>query len=171
MEKGKFGVRMCFYTVSAFVLAYLGYSTAVFLLAGVVLIAEKNEWATRQVIQAICLLVAGNLVSSILNVFDFLYDIPVVGSMWGVADGLLSALIKIFVLAFCIVGILKNIKGNDADIIGARKFADWAYGIVSAKPQAAPQAQNAAAAQPAQAQNAAAAQPVQAPEQSQKTAE
>lgn len=128
MEKGKYGVRLCFYTVSAFVLAYLGYSTALFLLAGMVLIGEKNEWAFRQVIQAICLCVIRNMVSSILGVFDFIYKIPFIGSVWGVIDGLIEAAVSILVLVFCIVGILKNIKGNDADIIGARKFADWAYG-------------------------------------------
>lgn len=138
MEKGKFGVRMCFYTVSAFVLAYLGYSTALFLLAGVVLIAEKNEWATRQVIQAICLCVVENIAASILNLLDFLYKIPVIGSLWGAVDSLIGSIISLVVLAFCIVGIMKNIKGNDADIIGARKFADWAYGVVTVKPQAAP---------------------------------
>ena len=138
MEKGKYGIRLCFYTVSAFILAYLGYSTVLFLLAGVVLLAEKNEWATRQIIQAICLCVARNLVSAVLGVFDFLYEIPIISHIWGVADGLVEALVSIFVLVFCIVGVLKNLKGNDADIIGARKFADWAYGIVKVQPQPAP---------------------------------
>jgi len=41
--------------VLAFIFAALGYSTLLFLLAGVVLIVEKNAWATRQTIQALCL--------------------------------------------------------------------------------------------------------------------
>lgn len=131
MEKGKFGIRLCFYTVSAFILAYLGYTTPLFLLAGVVLLAEKSEWATRQVIQAICLCVISSLVNGLLNVFDFLYQIPIITHLWGVVDGLVGAVVSIMVLVFCIVGILKNIKGKDADIILARKFADWAYGIVT----------------------------------------
>ena len=138
MEKGKYGIRLCFYTVSAFILAYLGYSTVLFLLAGVVLLAEKNEWATRQVIQAICLCVVRNLVTAALGIFDFLYQIPIISHIWGVVDGLLEALVSIFVLVFCIVGVIKNLKGNDADIIGARKFADWAYGMVKVQPQPAP---------------------------------
>ena len=33
MEKGKLGIRLSFYTVAAFILAFLGYSTVLALLA------------------------------------------------------------------------------------------------------------------------------------------
>ncbi len=127
MEKGKFGVRMSFYTVTAFILAYLGYSTVLFLLAGVVILLEKNEWAGRQVIQAICLCVVENVVNSVLAIMNPLYRIPIITNVWGVVDDLIGSVLSILVLVFCIVGILKNLKGQEADIIGASKFADWAY--------------------------------------------
>ena len=114
MEKGKFGIRMCFYTALAFILAYLGYSTILFLLAGVVIFIEKNEWAGRQIIQAICLC----FVSSVL------------GGMWYIGTSLVETLLSVLVLVFCIVGFLNNIKGKEANIIGASKLADWAYDIV-----------------------------------------
>ena len=133
MEKGKFGIRMCFYTVTAFLLAYLGYSTVLFLLAGVVILVEQNEWAGRQVIQAVCLCVVENLVSQVLDIFDPIYRIPLISGVWGVATDLIGSALSILVLLFCVVGILKNLKGEEANIIGASKLADWAYGIAGNK--------------------------------------
>ena len=74
MEKGKLGIRLSFYAVAAFILAFLGYSTVLALLAGFVLIVEKNEWASRQVIQAFFLCIFADIVNGILNIFDFLYQ-------------------------------------------------------------------------------------------------
>lgn len=129
MEKGKFGIRMCFYTALAFILAYLGYSTILFLIAGVVIFVEKNEWAGRQVIQAICLCFVSNLVHTFLNIFDPISRIPMLGSVWNIGTGLVDSLLSIVVLVFCVVGFLNNIKGKEANIIGASKLAEWAYGI------------------------------------------
>ena len=76
METGKLGLRIAFYGVAAFILAFLGYSTLIFLLAGIALLVEKNEWATRQIIQAFGLCVISSLIYSAFDVLDFLYDIP-----------------------------------------------------------------------------------------------
>ncbi len=133
MEKGKYGIRMCFYTVSAFLLAYLGYSTVLFLLAGVVIFVERNEWAGRQVIQAICLCLVENLVDHLLSMLSLMYRVPIISNIWGVVVDLIGSGLGILVLVFCLVGILKNLKGQEAGIIGADKFADWAYGIVKEK--------------------------------------
>lgn len=127
MQKGRFGIRLSFYTVSAFLLAYLGYSTVLFLLAGVVIFLEKDEWAGRQVIQAICLCLVENFCRSILNIFDPIRSIPVLGTIWGSVVGLITSILSLLVLVFCVVGILKNLKGKDAGIIGASRFANWAY--------------------------------------------
>lgn len=144
MEKGKYGIKLGFYGVAAFILAYFGYTTLLFLLAGVVLLAEKDEWATRQVIQAICLCFFSTIILGAFDVFDFAYKIPVVSAVWSVIMGIISGIINLIVLIFCIIGIIKNAKGNDANIPLASKFANWAYGIVKVKavaPQmAAPQA-------------------------------
>ncbi len=133
MEKGNLGIRLGFYGVAAFVLAYLGYSTGLFLLAGVVLVAEKNEWATRQVIQAFCLYIASGIVSSVVYLFDFIGYIPYLGSVWNVLTQIISTALDVAVLVFAIIGVLKNMKGEDANIPLASNLADWAYGIVRPK--------------------------------------
>lgn len=130
MEKGKLGLRMSFYTVCAFIFAFLGYSTLLFLLAGVVLLVEKDEWATRQMIQALCLCFVSTLVSHIVNVFDFIYNIPLIGTAWGTIVSVINAILALAILAFCVIGIMNTTKGKDANIPFAAKFADWAYGII-----------------------------------------
>lgn len=129
MEKGKFGVKMCFYTALAFILAYLGYSTVLFLVAGVVIFVERSEWAGRQVIQAVGLYFLRSVVRTVLDIFDPVSQIPVVGPMWNVGIGLIDSLLSILVLVFCVVGLLNNLKGKEANIIGFSNLADWAYGI------------------------------------------
>lgn len=130
MEKGKFGIRICFYTVLAFVLTALGYSTLLFLVAGVVLLAEKSEWGSRQVIQAIVLCFAEDVINRVLGLFSFMYRIPVIGDVWSSVNSILSSIVWILIVLFCIIGILNNVKGKDAGIPLAGKFADWAYGLV-----------------------------------------
>ncbi len=130
MEKGNLGLKLSFYTVSAFILAFLGQTTLLFLLAGVVLLVEKNEWATRQMIQAICLCFVSSLVSRVINVFDFIYNIPILGTAWGTIITIVNSVLALAILAFCIIGIMNTVKGKDANIPLASKFADWAYGIV-----------------------------------------
>lgn len=173
MEKGKLGIRMSFYAVAAFVLAALGYSTGWFLLAGVVLVVEKDEWASRQVIQSGCLMVLSSIISVIFDVFGFID-----WTSWASYDSILYKIFKIWshfqdivfwgvgivVYIFAFLAIMKVAKGKEAGVPLADKFANWAYGKVveKVKPVApvAP-AQPAAPAQPV-AQPVAPAQPVMA---------
>lgn len=133
MEKGNFGIRLCVYTVLAFILAYLGSSTLLFLIAGVVLIGEKNEWAFRQVVQAIVLCYVGTLVSRFFNIFDFIGSIPFVGAAWNVIVGVIEGLIDLAVLVFIILAIVRNLKGQDANIPLAKNIANWVYGVANPK--------------------------------------
>lgn len=133
MEKGNFGIRLCVYTVLAFMLAYFGSTTLLFLIAGVVLIGEKNEWAFRQVVQAIVLCYIGSIVSRFFNIFDFIGSIPFVGAAWNVIVGIIEGLVDLAVLVFAIVAIIKNLKGQDANIPLAKNVADWVYGVVTPK--------------------------------------
>jgi uncharacterized membrane protein len=133
MEKGKLGIRLCFYSTLAFVLAFLGYSTLIFLLAGVVLIVEKDEFTTRQVIQAFCLAIVNSLLSSVLGILDFFYRVPNVGTIWSTLVSVLNSVISLVVFIFCILGIVNAAKGQDANIPLASNFANWAYGIIAPK--------------------------------------
>lgn len=140
MRKGNFGIRLAFYGVLAFALAYLGYSTLLFLILGVALLAEKDEWTVRQVLQAVVLCFISSIVRNVFNVLGIIGDIPLLGNLWNVISGLFEAVVELIVLACAVSGIIKNVKDQDADIPGAKALADWAYGVVKAKAAPAPAA-------------------------------
>ncbi len=135
MEKGKFGIRMSFYAVAAFIFAILGYSTALILLAGVVIVGEKNEWAGRQVIQAICLQFVSGVIGAFFGLFDFFYRIPIFGTVWGTIVSIVESVIAIVILIFAIIGLVKAAKGKEAGVPLADRFANWAYGKITVKQQ------------------------------------
>jgi len=147
VEKGNLGIRLGFYGIAAFILAYMGQTTLLFLLAGVVIVAEKNEWATRQVLQAIGLWFARAIIVNFLGLFDIIGRIPILGSIWYTFTDIIEWLLRIAVLVFAIIAIIKNAKGKDAGVPLANKFADWACGIVRPKAVKAVQPQAQAPAQ------------------------
>lgn len=173
MEKGKYGIRYGFYGVVAFLFAIFGWTTALVLLAGVVIIGEKDEWASRQVIEALCLCVVSSLIYAFFDIFDFFYRIPFFGGIWSTIISVISSLVSIGVLIFAIIAISKNAKGQEAGVPIASKFANWAYGKVVVKPQPVyqqpvqgqPAYQQPVQGQPVYQQPVQQAQPVQQPVQ------
>lgn len=145
--KGNYGIRLAAYTVLAFLLAYFGSTTLLFLVLGVVLLAEKNEWATRQVLQALVLCYVGMIVRNVLNIFDFVYDIPsmfiditalyniasVLVKIWSTIEGLINWVVDLAVLVMIIVGIIRNLKDQDANIPVVKDVVNWVYGIAKEK--------------------------------------
>lgn len=157
MEKGKYGIRLSFYAVAAFILVILGgYTIPLFLLAGAVIFVEKDEWASRQVIEAICLQVVVGIVNAFFDLFSFIYKIPFVGTAWGTIISVIDTLVSIAILVFAIIALIKVAKGKEAGIPLADKFANWAYGKIVVQPQPVVYAQPVQPAQPMQQ-----AQPVQ----------
>lgn len=138
MKKGTLGLRLAFYGVLAFVLGYLGYSTLLFLVLGVALLVEKDEWTVRQVLQAVVLCFITSIVRNVFNVVDFVGDIPFIGAVWNVVTGIIEAVLEIIVLACAVAGIIKNMKDQDAGLPLAKNIADWAYGVVKEKAAPAP---------------------------------
>lgn len=134
MEKGVLGIRLSFYAVLAFILAAFGSTTLLFLLAGVVLLVEKNAWATRQIIQAICLCFVSSILYAFFETFSIMDEINyVVTSAWRIFSDVMKALVNITIYVFVIIAIIRNAKGQEANIPLANKFANWAYGIVVVK--------------------------------------
>lgn len=133
MKKGNLGIRLAAYGVIAFILSYVGSSTLLFLVLGVALLVEKNEWAVRQVIQAIVLCYIATIIRSIIGIFNFIDAIPVIGAIWDGLTGIVYSLIDLVVLACAVVGVMKNLKDEEADIPVARKVADWVYGVAAEK--------------------------------------
>ncbi|MGN1204382.1 MAG: hypothetical protein ACI4SA_04910, partial [Lachnospiraceae bacterium] len=70
MEKGKLGIRVSVYAVLAFLFAAFGLYLGIVALLAVALIVEKDEWATRQSLQALVLCLVPSMVSVVLSVFN-----------------------------------------------------------------------------------------------------
>lgn len=116
MQKGKFGVCLWFYAVLAFVLAFLGQTLLCGLLLGFVILAEKNEWLSKQVMQAFFLTLASSLVGSVLDILNVFRSIPFVGTAVSVVFNGITGLVSLIILVFCIIAITKVVKEQDAGL-------------------------------------------------------
>lgn len=144
MEKGKYGVTLAFYGVLGFIFTLTGSTTLLILLTGVVLIGEKNEWATRQALQALMLSLTASIISVAFEVLGFLdwfswadYGTGLYSfyGVWNRIQTVIFWALRVTVYLFALLGIIKNAKGQEANIPVYGKLANWAYGKVIVKAQ------------------------------------
>lgn len=133
MTKGKYGVALSFYAVLAFVLAILDQTLLCALLLGFVIIAEKDEWLTKQVMQAFFLTLFMSVVNSVLTAINIFHRIPIVGDVFGAILDVIGGAIGLLVLIFAIIGIVKVIKGQNAGIPVFSGWASKALGYIEQK--------------------------------------
>ncbi len=133
MQKGKLGICLPFYAVLGLVLAFLGQTLLCGILLGFVILAERDEWASRQTMQAFFLALFVSLVSKILDVLNVTQNIPLVNTVLNVVFGIVEWAIGIVVLIFIIIGLTRVVKGKDAGIPVMSKLANRAFGIVEQK--------------------------------------
>jgi hypothetical protein len=130
MKKDRFGICIPFYAVLAFVLAMLGQTLLGGLLLGFVIVVEKDEWLTRQTMQAFFLSLVSGVVQVIVGVISWSYRIPLVGSVISTIFGFVTSIISLILLIFAIIGLVNVIKGKDAGIPGLKALAEKAFGLV-----------------------------------------
>ena len=140
MQKGKYGVCLWFYALVAFILAFLGQVLLGGLLLGFVIVAEKNEWLTGQVMQAFFLTIIVSVINAVLDLLNIFGNVPIVGTAIGVVFNVISTIVSIVVLVFVIIAMVKVVKGQEANMPLLSKLANRAYGIIEKKvyTQAAP---------------------------------
>ena len=141
MRKDRFGICLSFYAVIAFIFTILGQSTLGALLLGFVILVQQDEWLTRQVMQAFLLNLFYLILSTVLDLFHFLYNIPLLGAAVSSVIGLVESVIWLVLLVFALIGLLNVAKGKDAGVPLCKSFADKAFGLVKTVTyaQAAPQ--------------------------------
>ena len=133
MQKGKYGIYLWFYAMLAFVLAFLGQVLLSGLLLGFVIVAEKDEWVIKQVMQAFGLAIFSSLVSAVLSIINVFGSVPIIGNLFDIAFSVINALVAILVLVFCIVGIVHVCKGEDANVPVFSRLANRAFGFIQQK--------------------------------------
>lgn len=134
MQKGKLGICLWVYPLLAFLLAIFGQPLMCLVLFLFALGVEKNEWASRQTLQAFLL----SLVSSLLNyvfgtILGAITSIPFIGGVIDGFFGIIEALISIVVLVFAIIGMVRVCKGNEANVPIFGSIANRAFGMVRQK--------------------------------------
>lgn len=141
MEKGKLGIRVSVYAVLAFLFAAFGLYLGIVALLAVALIVEKDEWATRQSLQALVLCLVPSMVSVVLSVFNFMNwfgwgGLYAASTAWSRVTSVINWAVDILVYVFALLAILKVSKGKEAGVPMISNFANWAYGkaVVKAQP-------------------------------------
>lgn len=133
MQKGKYGIQLSFYAVLGLILAFLGQTLLCGLLLGFVILAEKDQWAARQTMQAFFVSLFMALVREVLSILNIFQDIPFVGAAFTTIFNIIEGVISLLVLIFLIIGLVRVVKGQDAGIPLMSKLANRAYGIVEQK--------------------------------------
>ncbi len=130
MKKDRFGICINFYAVLAFVLAILGQTLLGGLLLGFVIVVEKDEWLTRQAMQAFFLTLVSEIVQVIIGFLSLFYRIPILGSVLSMIFSVVTSIISLVLIIFAIIGLVNVIKGKDAAIPGLKTLAERAFGLV-----------------------------------------
>ncbi len=133
MKKGKFGIVLCFYPILAFFcvivklpLAWLPMVLAIFV--------EQDEWAGRQTIQAFLLSAFTALFGSVVPGIAERIDIPFLSEVLFIVVTILSFAAYLIAVILSILGILKVLKDQEADLPLLADLAMRAYGKRKAKP-------------------------------------
>lgn len=147
MNKGKLGINLHFYAVLAFIFAIFGWSTALILLTGFVIVAEKDEWTSRQSLQALLLCVFTDVVKTVegyIGITSIYISNPegsdVIEFVNKAADGIgsffdvISTLFGIACLVFAILAAINVAKGKEAKVPVINGLVNWGFGIVAPKP-------------------------------------
>ena len=131
MKKGKYGIRLSFYAVLAFLFVIIDQPLLCFAMLAAAVFLEKDEWLGRQTIQAMLLSIVYQILSSI---FDSLYyAIPDDGGLSSFlrgASGFFGGICALCVLALCLIGIVNTSRDRDAGIPVITGLAYKAYGMV-----------------------------------------
>ena len=130
MRKDSFGICLSFYAMLGFVLALLGQTMLALLLLGFVIVVEKDQWLTMQVMQAFFLSIFSGIVSTIIGIFSILYKIPFLGVLFSSIFGVITSIVSLVVIVIAIIGIARTSKEKDANIPLASDFAQKAFGVV-----------------------------------------
>jgi len=143
MEKGKFGISVNVIAVIAFAFVILRQPQSVLLVAGFALLAEKNEWLNKQVMQSLFLTITYYL---LVLVSDWVFggaarffnskDIYEAGGVMLKINSFITGVLFLALIVFCLIAILKVFKGQDAGLPCFSKILDPAVPATYAQPVA-----------------------------------
>lgn len=130
MKKGKFGLSLAAIAIIAFGFTILRQPTAVLLVCGFALLAEKDEWLNRQVLQALLLtlvyylvdLVAGWIFGVLSRFFDWVKLYRVVETISKV-DLFIGSVLYLGLIGLSIFAIVRLLSDKEAGLPLISKLA------------------------------------------------
>lgn len=157
MVKGKFGLALTAIAVIAFSFVILGQPILVLLICGFALLAEKDEWLNRQVVQALMLAVIYYLIDLLMSMifgglaqFFGWVKLYSAASAMGTTGSIVSDVLYLALIVFCIIAIVRVLGGKDAALPLISKMAGGDF-TATCKPKTQATAAPAQPAQPVQA--------------------
>lgn len=139
MQKGKFGFKLWVYPVLAMVCFLLNQVLLGALIAAFAIIAEKNEWLSRQVLEVFFYGLMGNICYRVVDwirvIFSWGANYSIMGSIGNVVITILDIAVFALLAVFYIIGWGRLVKGQDAKIPLAHSIANRAFGIIPPAPQ------------------------------------
>jgi MFS family permease len=146
--KGRFGLSLAAVAMIAFGFAALQQPQSVLLVAGFALLAEKDDWLSRQALQALLLTIAYFMATLVTGwVFGGLAQIFGWAGIYSAASALQTvntvagSLLYIALVVFAVLAVLRVLRGKDAGLPFLAKMAggDLATALQkSAKTKSAP---------------------------------
>lgn len=129
MRKGRFGVVLCLYPIVGFACVIFNFPLGCALVFVLALLAERDEWAGRQTLQALGLgLVSWFLQKALHAVSGHLgLSYGILGTL-GAGAAVASALVYVAALVASVLAILRVSNDREADLPGLSSLAWRAYG-------------------------------------------
>ena len=140
VRKGKFGVVVSLYPIIGFLCVLLGQPLLCALAFGAALLAERDEWAGRQSLQALGLCAASWALRFVFATVAGMFPQYYGGffAFLGMAFGVLSVLVYLGAAVAALVALVRVARGREADLPGLCELAWRAYGMRRPRPVQAP---------------------------------
>lgn len=134
MKKGRFGIVLYFYPLLAFAAVILKAPWLCTLLLAVSVFVEKDEWASRQTLQAWFLSLLVSFFSNTLITMVSWVSIPFFSSALSVAVTVLSVIVYLGAIILSVLAITRVMKEQEADIPLLCEISYRVYGKTRPKP-------------------------------------
>ncbi len=116
MQKGKFGIVLCFYPIAAFAAVILNSPLIAAALAALAVFVERDEWAGRQTLQAWMLSALVWFFDKAVRLITARMDIPVLSIMLEVASTVLFVVVYLAAIFLSILAIIRTMHGGEANL-------------------------------------------------------
>lgn len=134
MKKGKFGIVLCFYPIAAFAAVILNSMLIAAAMAAVAIFIEKDEWASRQSLQAWMASVLVFFVDKAARLMSSNVYIPVISTVLSVVSTVVFVVVYLAAILFSVLAIIRVMRGGEANLPILAELAYRLYGKTKPKP-------------------------------------